>query len=359
MKAALFLLLALLVVPIQARAAELSDVIDFGAVAEAAPPEAAEISEPPDGSEIDFNAGLEKLWAVALNAFPDALREALRPLAAIVAVALLCALAESFSGNVSGAETAAFAGCLAVSVVGAKDVHSVLTLGVETMGRLSEFSRVLLPTLTTAAAASGTPGTAGAVWAASALFSDLLLTAADRLILPLICGFTAAGCAAAVLGEKRIDGAVRLLQWSARTCLKALVLAFTAYLAVTRALGAASDAAAVKTAKAALSAVPVVGRTLSDASEAIAAGAGVLRAAVGGYGMLAVLSALLLPLLRLTLRCVAFRGAAAVCSGIAGERIAGLIGRLGTAYSLLLGLLCTAAAIEFLSIISLIRTVMP
>ena len=78
MKAALFLLLALLVVPIQARAAELSDVIDFGAVAEAAPPEAAEISEPPDGSEIDFNAGLEKLWAVALNAFPDALREAAR-----------------------------------------------------------------------------------------------------------------------------------------------------------------------------------------------------------------------------------------------------------------------------------------
>ena len=359
MKAALFLLLALLFLPIPAQAAELSDVVDFGAVAEAAPPEAAEIFDQPDGSGTDFNAGLEKLWAKAQSTFPEALREALRPLAAIIAVALLCALAESFSGSATGAETAAFAGCLAVSVIGAKDVHSVLTLGAETMDRLSEFSRVLLPTLTTAAAASGAPGTAGAVWAASALFSDLLLTAADRLILPLICGFTAAGCAASVLGEKRIDGAVRLLQWSARTLLKALVLAFTAYLAVTHALGAASDAAAVKTAKAALSAVPVVGRTLSDASEALIAGAGALRAAVGVYGMLAVLSALLLPLLRLTLRCVAFRGAAAVCSGIAGERIAGLIGRLGTAYSLLLGLLCTAAAIEFLAIISLIRTVTP
>ena len=270
---------------------------------------------------------------------------------------LLCALAESFAP--SAGETAAFAGCLAVAVVGAQDVQSVLVLGNATLDRLSEFSRVLLPTMTTAAAASGAPGTAGAVWAASALFSDVLLSAADRLILPLICGFTAAGCAAAVLGEKRIDGAVKLLQWSARTLLRALVLAFTAYLAVTRALGAASDAAAVKTAKAALSAVPVVGRTLSDASEALVAGAGLLRAAVGVYGLLAVLAALLLPVLRLALRCLAFRAAAAVCSGVAGERIAGLIGRLGTAYSLLLGLVSAAAAIEFLAIISLIRTVTP
>ena len=44
---------------------------------------------------------------------------------------------------------------------------------------------------------------------------------------------------------------------------------------------------------------------------------------------------------------------------MAGERIAGLIGRLGTAYSLLLGLVSAAAAIEFLAIISLIRTVTP
>jgi stage III sporulation protein AE len=347
----------LLALAVPARAVELSDALDLDAVAEAAPPEAAEILGETDVTDSDFAAGLEKLWSAALAAFPSVLREVLRPLAAIVAVTLLCALAEGFAP--AAGETAAFAGSLAVAAVGAQDVRSVLTLGSETLGRLSEFSHVLLPTLTTAAAVGGAPGTAGAVWAASALFSDALLTAADRLILPLICGFTAAGCAAAVLGEKRIDGAVQLLQWLARTLLKAMVLAFTGYLAVTKALGAASDAAAVKTAKAALSAVPVVGRTLSDASEALVAGAGLLRAAVGVYGMLAVAAALLLPLLRLALRCLVIRAAAAVCSGVAGERIAGLIGRLGAAYALLLGLVSAAAAIEFLAIISLIRTVTP
>ena len=356
MKRMLLILALALALAVPAKAAEVSNLIDPEAVAAAAPAEARELLGT-DAAGTDFNSGLEKLWDAARGAFPEALRESLSPLAAIVAVTLLCAAAESFAGGAG--ETAAFTGCLAVAVIGAQDVRSVLALGQETLERLTEFSHVLLPTLTTAAAACGTPGTAGAVWAASALFSDALLTAADRLILPLICGFTAAGCAAAVLGEKRIDGAVKLLQFAARMLLKGLVLAFTAYLAVTRALGAAADAAAVKTAKAALSAVPVVGRTLADASEAIVAGAGVLRTAVGVYGLLAVLAALLLPVLRLALRCLTFRAAAAVCSGVAGERIALLIGRLGTAYALLLGLVSAAAAIEFLALISLIRTVTP
>ena len=353
----LLLLSAALAVP--ARADELRDALDLPDVALAAPPEAREILGGGQPEDADLDRGLEKLWDALRDRFPDTLREALRPLAAMLAVTLLCSLAESFAGQ-SGAELVTLGGCLAVAVIGAQDVRSVLTLGSETLQRLSEFSRVLLPALTTVSAAAGAPGAAGAVWAASALFSDLLITAAERLVLPLICGFTAAACAASVLGESRLDGAVQLLSWVARTLLKGLALAFTAYLAVTRALGAASDAAAVKTARALLSAaVPVVGRLLSDASEALVAGAGLLRASIGVYGMLAVLAALLTPLARLALRCLAFRAAAAVCAGIAGERLTKLIGRLGTAYALLLGLVCTAAGAELLAIISLIRTVTP
>lgn len=354
----LLLLLAVLAVP--ARADELRDALDLPDVAGAAPPEAREILGDADPEDADLDRGLTKLWDALRARFPDTMREALRPLASMLAVTLLCSLAESFSAGPQNAELVTFGGCLAVAAIGAQDVRSVLTLGSETLQRLGEFSRVLLPTLTTVSAAAGAPGAAGAVWAASALFSELLLTAAETVVLPLICGFTAAACAASVLGERRLDGAVQLLQWAARTLLKGLALAFTAYLAVSKALGAASDAATVKTARALLSAaVPVVGRLLSDASEALVAGAGLLRASVGVYGMLAVLAALLTPLARLALRYLAFRAAAAVCAGIAGERISKLIGQLGTAYALLLGLICTAAAAELLSIIALIRTVTP
>ena len=268
---------------------------------------------------------------------------------------LLCAAAESFQ---AGGDAAAFAGCLAIAVIGAEDVKSVLALGSETLHTLRDFSRVLLPTLATAAAAGGGAHAAGAVWAAAALFSDLLLSAAENLVLPLAGGMAAAAAASAVLGEKRLDGAVKLLHWLARTLLRALAVGFTAYLAVTRTLGAQADAAAAKTVKAVLSnTLPVVGKLLSDASEALVAGAGLLRGAVGVYGMLIILAAVLLPVLRLAARWMLFRAAAAVCAGIAGERQGTLIARLGAVYGLLLGLVGVAAAAEFLSIISLIRTV--
>lgn len=348
------LLLALLALPV--RAEGLADALDLPAVAAAAPEGAAEAVGDPAVTEAELGGGLEALLSFAREKAPEALRETLRPLAAIVAVTLLCAAAEAFAP--SGAEAAGFAGCLAIAVIGAQDVKSVLALGVDTLHSLRDFSRVLLPTLTTAAAATGGAASAGATWAAAALFSDLLLSAAETLILPMLSGMAAAAAAAAVLGEKRLDGAVHLLQWLARMCLRGLALGFTAYLGVTRTLSAQTDAAAAKTLKAVLSAsLPVVGKLLSDASEALVAGAGLLRAAVGVYGMLIILAAVCLPVLRLGLRWLLFRAAAAVCAGIAGERQGTLIARLGTVYGALLGLVGVAAAAEFLSIISLVRTV--
>ena len=360
MRRAVLLLALLLALAVPAWGTELGDAFDLDAVAAAAPAEAEEVLGDADPGSADLEGGLERLWTSLQARFPAALREIARPLAAILAVTLTCSMAESFAPGGPAGEAVQMAGCLAVAAIGAEDVKSVLALGTGTLERLGEFSRVLLPTLTAAAAAGGAPGSAAAVWAASALFSDLLLTAANGLVLPLLTGFVAVSCACAVLGDRRLAGPVQLLQWGTRTLLKGLALAFTAYLGLSRILGAASDAAAVKTARALLSSgVPVIGRVLSDASEALVAGAGLLRTSIGLYGLVAVLAALLLPLLRLALRVGLFRAAAAVCTAVAGERVGRLLDRFGSAYALLLGLVSTAAAIELLAIISLIRTVTP
>lgn len=358
MNRAILLLALLILLAVPVRAEELSDALGLPDVAAAAPAGAAEVIGAPDVTDAEFGSGLGKLLSFAREKTPEALRETLQPLAAIVAIALLCAAAEGFADGRAGTDAVAFAGCLAVAVIGVEDVRSVLRLGSDTLHTLRDFSRVLLPTLTTAAAAGGQAHAAGATWAAAAMFSDLLISAAETVILPLLCGLAAAAAAAAVLGERRLEGAVQLLQWGARTLLRALALCFTAYLGITHTLGAQADAAAAKTVKAVLTTtLPVVGKLLSDASEALVAGAGLLRSAIGVYGMLITLAAVCFPVLRLAMRWLLFRAAAAVCAGIAGERQSRLIGRLSTIYGLLLGLVGIAAAAEFLSIISLIRTV--
>ena len=360
MRRSLLLLPLLLLLAVPARATELSDALELPALQEAAPEGAASAVGDPSPADADLDSGLEKLLTFVQAHFPDALRETLRPLAAVTAVTLLCAAADGFAADGPGAEAVTLAGCLAIALIGAEDAHSAFQLGSDTLRALRDFSAVLLPTLTTAAAASGAAGTAAAVWTASALFSDLLLSASERFVFPLLAGFVAASAAGAALGERRLDGAAEMLQWAVRTALRAIALGFTAYLGVTRVLGAQTDAAAAKTVRALLSAgLPVVGRLLSDASEALVAGAALLRGAIGVYGLLITLSAVCLPVLRLGLRWLLFRGVSAVCAALAGERPGKLIARLSTAYGLLLGLVGTAAALVFLSIISLSRTVTP
>ena len=307
----------------------------------------------------DLDRGLGRLWSFVTARLNGLLREILRPLAAIIAITVLCSIGESAEacGRV-GLHAVPLGGCLAIAAIGISDVQSVLTVGSEALAELIDFSRVLLPVLTTAAAAGGQAGSAAAVYTASALFSDLLLTAGQQLVLPMICAFTAAGTASAALGEQRLDGLVHFLEWAAKSLLKLLVTAFTLYLSLTGVLAAAADKAAVNAAKGVLTAaLPVVGKLLAGASEALVAGAGLVRGAVGAYGLLVCLAAVLLPALRLGLRCLLFRAAAALCSGIGGPRETRLIALLGKSYGMLLGLVGSGAAIEFLAVISMIRMV--
>lgn len=352
-------LLAVLCLETTALAAELEDALDADQVTAAAPSSAREILGDTDAASADLDSGLERLKERAKVLLPDVLREAVRPLAAIVVICLLCGIGDSLSAvGKNGLDAVSMGGSLAVAVIGVSDVRSALTLGTDTLAELTDFSRVLLPTLTTAAAATGAPGSAAAAYAAAALFSDLLLSAAQTLILPAICAYTAVVVCSAVLGEKRLSGAAGLLERGTKLLMKALVISFTAYLSLSGILTGPADAAAVKAAKTVISAtLPVVGKLMADASEALIAGAGAVRGAIGVYGLLICLAVILLPVLRLGLRCLMFRAAAALCTGFAGERQAQLISGLGNAYGMMLGLIATGAAVEFLAVIALIRTV--
>ena len=353
------LIITALLLAVPVRADELEDVLGVPALEAAVPQDARDVLGSPELRSFSAESALTRLGRYAGEKLTGVLGEVLRPLAEIIVCCLLGAVGACMeAGGQTGLDAPALGSCLAIAVIGIGDVQSVMALGQETLETLLDFSRVLLPTLTSAAAAAGAVSSAGNAYAASAVFSDLLLTAAEGLILPMICGFVAVTAASAVLNDRRLDGAQRFLRWSAKSLMKLLVLAFTACLSLTGILSAAADASAVKAARTVLSAaLPVVGRLLADASEALVAGAGLIRGAVGVYGLLVCLAALLLPVLRLGLRCLLFRGAAAICSGFSGARQTGLLSGLADAYGMLLGLVGSGAAVEFLAIISLIRTV--
>lgn len=325
---------------------------------QAMPSAAAEALEGWSVADADLNTGLSKLWSYASGKIREIAAEAAAPGIKIMAVVVLSAAADGMIGKKSGFDYVNLCSCLAAASVSVGDVNSIMAVSREAISAISGFSKVLLPTLSAAAAAAGAITSAPIKYAATMAFMDVLLNVGNELIFPLICAYLTAVFADAALGEGKLAGAVKLLKWVCKFTLTMLVTGFTAYLSVAGIVASSSDEAATKAVKTAISAaLPVVGGIVSDAAGSIIAGAGVVRSTVGVFGLITILASCLMPFLTLGVRYIVFKAASAIAATITGDRLGRMIDGIGTACGMILGLLGTEVVFVFISIISMIKAV--
>ena len=254
----------------------------------------------------------------------------------------------------------AIAGVLAITALTMTDMAVMIGLGRDTLGRMEGFSSVLLPVMAVLTAATGNVTSAAVHQGATVLFSQLLITAMDRLLVPLVYAYVAVSCAHAAVGNPGLSKVAGLLKGAATSILTALLLAFVGYLTASGAIAGSVDAAAVKAAKLAISrAIPVVGGILADASESVLAGAGALRGTVGLVGLLVVLALCLTPFLRLAFQYLVYKGAAALCAMVAQPRLSGLIDAIGSAFGLVLGMTGAGALLLLVSLVAAVGAAAP
>ena len=332
-------LLWLLVVPVQA-----ASVPD--SVTDALPPEAAARLEGLDeGTDhTAWSEGLSRLWQEALQYLGDALREKASGAALLLGVVLLCSVAESFFAAAEQPAVPQF----------------VPMAGVETMEELDVFAKALLPTLSAAVAASGGIASAGAKQVATVYFTNLLLTVIRKLLLPLLYACIAAAAADAMVpghSLKKIGAGIsKAVTWA----LTASMVVFTGFLTLTGAATGAADAMTVQMTRSAIAtAVPVVGSIISEATGTVLAGAGVLKGAIGIFGMLAVLSICLTPFLSMAVQYLLYKLTAFLAGTVTEGPLAGLIDALGTAFGLMLGMTGSCALLLLISITSSVSAVLP
>jgi len=138
--------------------------------------------------------------------------------------------------------------------------------------------------------------------------------------------------------------------------LKIILYVFTGYMSITGVITGTADAAAVKAAKLTISgAVPVVGGILSDASEAVIIGAGVMKNAVGVYGLLAVVAIWITPFLQIGSIYLLLKLTAIVCSVFGVKESSDLIEDFSGAMGLLLGMTGTVSLLILISTICFMK----
>lgn len=311
--------------------------------------------------DASLDQGLSNLFSDGLRQAGSLLRASLATALKLAAVVLLCSLAESAkAGEGDGLQAVTIAGALAITALTMTDMATMIGLGRDTLGKMEGFSSVLLPTVAVLTAATGSVAGAAARQGAAILFSQLLLTATDRILVPLVYAYVAVSCAQAAVDNPGLKKTAELLKGTVTFLLTGLLLAFVGYLTASGAIAGTADAAAIKAAKMAISrAIPVVGGILADASETVLAGAGVLRGTVGVVGLLVVLAICLTPFLRLGLQYLVYKAAAALCATVAQPKLSGLIDAIGSAFGLVLGMTGAGALVLLISLVSAIGAVTP
>lgn len=327
--------------------------LDTSAVAEAVPEAAAEIV-----GELDWQTGsgaaqaLERVWNWAAEKAVDFLRTAMGSAVTALAVTLLCSAAGALCPGGKTPDYVVLGGALAVTAGCAGDISGYLSQAREALCGLCDFSRALLPCVAAASAASGQAVSGAARYAASSLFMDVLLSLGTNLVLPLIGAYVAAAAARAALPAGAMGGPVKLIKWVCVTALTGLCTVFTLYLSVTGAVSARTDALAGTVMKTVVSgSLPVVGKIISDAAGSYLAGVSLLRSAVGAAGLAVVLAVCVGPVLSLGAHYLCFKAAACLAEPFAPGRLAELLGDLGAAFGMALGLVGSGGAMLFISLV--------
>lgn len=306
--------------------------------------------------EAEPDRGIEHLLAQVAEHLPAVLRTGLSSAVSLLIVVVLCAMAEGARGagsQMGELNVCIMAGALAITAVSANRVTAMMGLGRSTIDRMQGFSNVLLPVAAACTAATGAPTAAAVRQVATALFSNLLLTLIDRLLVPLVYAYVVACTAHAAVGNSGLDKVAGLLKWVVNRTLTVLLVLFVTYLTVSGAVAGTTDATALKVTKAAISTViPVVGGIISNAAQTLLVGAGLLKNTVGVFGMLAVLGICIVPFLQLGVQYLTYKFCGALAATLADNRLVKLIDNIGTAFALMLGMTGASTLLLLISIVS-------
>ena len=331
----------------------------------AVPVGASEIGEAPvpdSGAELlpaeQGNFG-QDLWYVIRTALsqvlPD-LREGMGVCLRVFAAGMILSMVSSFAGM--GKRAVQLCGIVVLAGILISSTHSMVRLGADTIKEISDYGKLLLPVMTAALAAQGGTTSSAALYAGTALFDSVLSTLITSVLVPLVYVYIALSIADAATGEAQLKRLRDFIKWLTTWALKWILYIFVGYMGITGVVSGSADQMTLKATKITISgAVPVVGGILSDASEAVVVGMGVVKSTAGIYGILALIAICIGPFLKIGVQYLLLKLTAFFNGVIVGKEHQGLIECFSTAMGFLLAMTGTVCLLQMISVVCFMRGV--
>jgi len=336
-----------------------ADLSGAYAVESALPDEEREISGKfkTDGS-YDVSAALGRIINKMLQSVRAELKDNFRYAAKLVVVVVFCSLASAVSLGGKMPEYINIVGCCTVAMMIAGSMDSVISDSAGAITQMSDYSKAAIPAVFSAAAACGAVVSASASYAAVCLAMDIMMSAAQNVIIPFIYAFTAISVSSSIFDNAMLKAAARFTKWCATTLMTATTLVFSGYITISGIIAGSSDVVAVKTARTIISTVlPVVGGMISDSASVVLSAANIIKNSAGVFSLVGVCSLCIGPFAMLSVKMLLFKAAAAAADMLPCGKLSTLINDVGTAFGMLLGLVGTCGIMLFISLMAGIKVV--
>lgn len=208
------------------------------------------------------------------------------------------------------------------------------------------------------------PPPCGAVVSASARYAsvclaiDVIMSAAQRFIIPLIYAFLALAISASIFENPLLRAVARLTKWCATTLMTGITIVFSAYITLTGLIAGSTDQGGSQERQNRYFQLPACGgRHHIGRASVVLSAASVIKNSAGAFSLIAVCALCAGPFAALSVKMLVFRAAAAAADMLPGGKLAALINDVGTALAMLLGLVGCCGIMLFISIMSGIKVV--
>jgi stage III sporulation protein AE len=301
-----------------------------------------------------FSEGLTTVLREAVNYIYPAFRSAISTCFGVVAVVLLTSLVQNLPGSTKAVTD--MVSTISIALLLLSKSNALIRLGTDAVAQISEYGRLLLPVMTATVAAQGGTATSAALYAGTAFFDALLSGLIASGIVPMLYIYLCLSVVHAATGEDILSKLAGFAKWAMTWCLKTILYIFTGYMGITGVVGGTADAAAVKAMKLTISGmVPVVGGILADASEAVLVSTGLVKSAIGVYGVVVIIALWIRPFIEIGVQYLMLKLAGGLCSLFGANAPVKLVSRFSGAMGMLLAMTGSVSLLLMVSVVCLMR----
>ncbi len=275
----------------------------------------------------------------------------------LIVLVFICAilrnLKTSFLGEGVG-ELGFFVCYLVIVTVLIVSFETVMNMARETINTMVAFMHANIPVLMTLLISSGNIVSGGVFQPILILVVEVGATFLKSIFIPLVFFSAVLSIVNNISNKFQIAKLVSLLRriifWSLATTLSV----FVGILIIQGSMGAVVDGVTSKTAKLAIGVIPVAGKYLADAAEAVVSCALLIKNAAGVAVMIGIVSICLVPVLKIIAIIAIYRFVGALVEPISDSRITNCINDMASSLSYIMAIVVSIAIMFFISTTALI-----